>query len=159
MYNTMMKELALLYLLLFPATACGMANPWIEGSRSEITAQAKFNPPVALSIERCGNSTIWRYLKSDDLLEAICPRGGQAETKVRISRKPFTGDYVMYSDTSLEMYKAVAVSLKRRNAGGNYVRAEFHVKEYYYTLDIKPGTDLDAMMQQVRSIIDKISDF
>ena len=150
-----MKKIALLFCFLVPVTAHGMANPWVEGSRSEIIAQASFNPPVAVSIERCGHSTVWRYLKSDGLIEAICPRGGQAETRVRVSKKPLGGDYIVYTGTAHEMYKTVAVTLRKGNSGVNYVRAEFRVKEYYYSIDIKPGTDLNAMMHQVRSVIDK----
>lgn len=155
----MIKHVVLLSFFIMPTLAHGMPNPWMEGTRNEIMAEAGFNPPMTASIERCGKSSVWRFLKSDDVVEAICPKGGHAETKVRVSRKPLGGDYVVYTASSHEIYKSVGVSLKRRNTSGNYVRAEFHVKEYYYTLDINPGTDHEAMMFQVRSIIDKLNSF
>lgn len=155
----MMKTMALLCLLIMPATAYGMANPWVEGSRDEIMAKAGFNPPLAPSIERCGKNAVWRYHQLDDLIEATCPRGNHAETKVRISRKQILPGHVMYSATSTDMYRGVTINLKRQTAMGNYVRAEFHVKAYNYAIDMLPGSDLEAMMHQVRSIIDKLSEY
>ena len=153
----MMVRLLLVSMLFFAGVANAMVNPWHEGSRIEIMGKAGFSAPAIPSVERCGQKPVWRYLPPENLVEAICPRGEYAETRMRVSTRALEGDHVMYAHTSREMYKGVSIALYSLTRGGSYVKGEFKAGGLNYEIYIKPGTDLEAMMRQIRAVIDATS--
>lgn len=142
-------------LCLMPTQAFCMANPWEEGSRAEIIKKFGDNIPLPSSIDRCENEVVWRYLGFSHILEMICPRTGDGEMRVCVSRAQITGDYVIYSSITDVTYRSVEIILRKQKEMGNFNNAEFHVGGYNYYIYVNPPTDQEAIMHHVRSVIDQ----